>query len=43
MEAAEAWGKVQLGNSDVGSDVGVDWPSSSNELETPYMRQTPPG
>ncbi|MEO2256059.1 hypothetical protein ABGV43_03920 [Paenibacillus amylolyticus] len=29
-------GNVMSGNSDVGRDVGVDQPSSSNEPETPY-------
>lgn len=37
MEAAEAWGKVPLGNSDVGRDVGVDRPSRYNEPETSYL------
>lgn len=36
-------GKVNLGDSDVVKDGGLVGPSSSNEPETPYLRQTPPG
>lgn len=43
MEAAGAWGKVTLGNSDVGSDVGVAGRSNSKEPDGLYSGQIPPG
>ncbi len=43
MEAAEAWGKVPLGNSDVGRDWVVAGRSNSKEPDGSYSWQIPPG